>query len=279
MRRSQEVALGSRPYAFAALDLLMSLGRIETIGLPPLLHSRAVKRRAYVLVTSDKGLAGSFNSAVIREFEHFSRQAELDFKSDEYTFIAVGQKAAQYLEKKTGEKVTSFVRVGDFTTLEQIQPISDFLVKGYLNESWDQVTVFSTHFRSALKQEVFRRQVLPVDIALLKETAEELAPKSGRYANIHAEEDHSTLNPLEYIIEPTPETILASLSEHLVTMEIYHLILEANASEHAARRMAMKSASDNAQELAGELTVAYNKSRQAAITTEIIEIVAGAESL
>lgn len=277
MRRSQEVALHSRPYAYAALDLLMSLVRLDGVTLPPLLQSREVKRHAYVVVTSDKGLAGSFNSAVLKEFDKFSRE-DIGADGHEHTFIAVGQKSAQFLEKKAGGQVTKFLRVGDYTTPDQVRPIAEHLMKGYLAGKWDEVTVFSTHFRSALKQEVLRRQILPVNYDMLRQTARDIVPDTGLYSNLK-DEGGKDLNLTEYIIEPTPAEIIGSLAEHLVMMEIYHLILEANASEHAARRMAMKNASDNAEALASELTMEYNKSRQAAITKEITEIVAGAESL
>lgn len=277
MRRSQEVALGARAYAFAALDLLASIARMDGVALPPLLEKRSVAKRAVVLVVSDKGLAGSFNSAVIREFEKFLRAEKVDLRDPNIRVIAVGQKAAAYLERRTDEIEARFVRVGDFTTPEETQPLARLLIEGYLAGRWDSVTVFSTHFRSALRQEVLRRHILPVDFENIRQTAQELVPEEGRYSETRTAS--AALPPAEYMVEPSREAVLADLAEHLVAMEIYHLILEANASEHAARRMAMKSASDNAEELAGELTLAYNKSRQAAITKEIIEITAGAESI
>lgn len=277
MRRSQEVALGARAYAFAALDLLASLSRMDGVVLPPLLEKRAGTRRAFVLVVSDKGLAGSFNSSVIREFEKALRTENIDLRDPDVHVIAVGQKAAAYLERRTEGIAARFTRVGDFTTPDETTPLAKLLIDGYLSGRWDSVTIFSTHFHSALRQEVMRRHILPVEFQNIRRTAQELVPDEGRYSG--AEAVGAELPPAEYIIEPSPEAVLADLAEHLVAMQIYHLILEANASEHAARRMAMKSASDNAEELAGELTLAYNKSRQAAITKEIIEITAGAESI
>jgi F-type H+-transporting ATPase subunit gamma len=279
MRKSQEVALASRNYAFAALDLLASLTRLEEgHPLPPLLQGRPVARRAIVLMASDKGLAGAFNSAVIRDFEKFTKEKGIDLEDPNVTFVAVGQKAVGYLERRTSRLAHSFTRVGDLVTLEEVKPIADLMLKGYLDGSWDEVTVFSTHFRSALVQEVLRRQVLPVDLSTLRATAKEIIPAHGRYSNLSPIEDAHDLT-LDYLIEPAPEAIIESLAEHLLLTQIYHLVLEANASEHAARRVAMKSASDNAEELGGKLSLEYNKSRQAAITREIIEIVAGAGSL
>jgi F-type H+-transporting ATPase subunit gamma len=136
-------------------------------------------------------------------------------------------------------------------------------------------------FRSALSQEVVRREILPIDTQKIREAAEELIPKTGRYADLRQNSEllNGKNTPDDYLIEPSPEAVLEELGRHLVLMQIYHLILEANTSEHAARRTAMKNASDNASELAGELSLQYNKSRQASITREIIEITTGAEAL
>ena len=284
MRRSQETALASRPYAFTALDFLATLSRLEGVTLPPLLEKREVKHSLIVLVTSDKGLAGSFNANVIREFEKMTARENIDLRDPRYRFIAVGQKAAGYLERRTGSLLERYLRVGDYATVEQIEPLAHTLIRGFLNKDWDEVRVFSTHFQSALRQTVVERKILPVEYENLRKTAKETVPEKGRFAELVREKavpffDGLKGNMPEYLIEPSPEVILGDLAAHLVVMQVYHLILEANASEHAARRMAMKSASDNAEELAHGLTLLYNKSRQAAITKEIIEITAGAESL
>jgi len=278
MRKSQEIALASRPYAFAALHLLANLARIEGAAEhTPLLAPREVKKRAYVLVTSDKGLAGAFNSNVIRQFQKFTAAEGIDFANENNSFIAIGQKAAAYLERETQHLAGQFVRVGDYTSPAEAKPIAKLLIDGYMNGNWDEVIIFSTHFRTALRQDVLERRILPVTLEAIRATAREIIPEHGRFANLTKEESNG--RAAEYIIEPSAEAILHDLTEHLVMMEVYHLILEANASEHAARRVAMKNASDNAEELADKLNLQYNKSRQAAITREIIEITAGAESL
>ena len=285
MRKSQELAINSRPYAYAALELLANLSSADGVSLPPLFERRAVKRTAYVLVTSDKGLAGAFNSNVLKAFDKFlaSENSQSEIRNSELIYIAVGQKAANYLEKK-GVLRAKFTRVGDYTTVEQVAPLAELLVNGFLSGEWDRVVVFSMNFRSALSQEVVRRELFPIDVSHLRETADELIPKTGRYAELRAQGNYSLLatnhklKP-DYLIEPSPAAVLEDLGHHLILMQIYHMVLEANASEHAARRAAMKSASDNASDLADRLLLEYNKSRQAAITREIVEIVAGAEAL
>ncbi|MDP2741340.1 MAG: FoF1 ATP synthase subunit gamma, partial [bacterium] len=174
-----------------------------------------------------------------------------------------------------------FTRVGDFITPEQTNPISDFLSKGYLEKEWDEVLLFSTYFKSALKQEVLARKIFPIEMSSIKKTIEEIIPKTGKFANLIKESKMSFLSGKvdEYLIEPSSKLALEVLADHLVKMQFYHLILETNASEHAARRMAMQSASDNAKELSESLSLLYNKSRQTNITKEITEIVSSIESL
>jgi F-type H+-transporting ATPase subunit gamma len=284
MRRSQEIAVASRPYTLTALDLLSTITKMEGVTFPPLLQARKVVKTAIVVVTSDKGLAGAFNSAVLRTFEKYLEANGIDPNSSRYTFIAVGAKALAHLEKRTTNLTDKFVRVGDYTTVAEIRPLSNRLIEGYLTAEWDEVIVFSTHFRSALQQEVLVRRVFPVVTADLAKTALEVVPKNGRFADLIKQGSASFFNRnpkalAEYLIEPSPSAVLEELARHLVEAELYQIVLEANASEHAARRMAMKSASDNASDLANAYTLQYNKSRQASITREIIEITAGAESL
>jgi F-type H+-transporting ATPase subunit gamma len=282
MRKSQEIALASRPYAFAALDFLATVSILET-KLPPLFEARKkIKKVLFVLVTSDKGLAGAFNSSVIRKFEQHFRE-DKRHEGEEKLFVAVGEKAYAYLTKKGFNVVKKFVEVGDYTTPVQTNLLADFLVRGYLNKDFDRVIVVSTHFRTALKQEPHVRRILPIDFDHIADTIREIIPERGKFADLIKEHRISFVPELnkikEYTIEPNPEKVLEKLAEHLFFMQVYHLILEANASEHSARRMAMKTASDNAKDLGENLNLQYNKSRQAKITTEISEISAGAEAL
>jgi len=288
MRKSQEIALASRPYAFAALDFLATVSELDSEKLPELFRKRNVKKVLFVLVSSDKGLAGAFNSSVFRKFEQHMKEFPVSEKGvgaekEEKVFVAVGEKAFNYLSRKGYNVVKKFVAVGDFTTPEQVHPLADFVVKGYVDGSWDRVVIVSTHFRSALKQEPHVRRVLPVDFNHIKETIEEIIPERGKWADLIKEQkisfvpDKSKLK--EYLIEPSAGEVLQKLAEHLFFVQVYHLVLEANASEHSARRMAMKTASDNASDLGQELNLQYNKSRQSRITTEISEISAGAEAL
>ncbi|MEK7090204.1 MAG: FoF1 ATP synthase subunit gamma, partial [Patescibacteria group bacterium] len=203
-------------------------------------------------------------------------------------YIAVGQNAVSYLQKRVGPVETGFTKFGDYTTLEEVQPLADFLIDGYLTGRWDEVRFIATNFKSALSQEVIQRRVLPVDMESITQIAEEIIPKTGRFADMvrqsgfgFFQKAHVSGSPLrrEYSIEPSPQIVLDTIIPYLVRMQVYHIILEANASEHAARRLAMKNASDNASEIVDNLTLEYNKSRQANITRELIEITGGVEAI
>lgn len=281
MRKAQEIAIGSRPYALAALDLLAHASTLKT-ELPQLLTSRPqIKNVLFVVVASDKGLAGAFNSALFKKLENHMERHQEKYQAEEKLFLSVGEKAAAYLNRRKLTTVGKFTEAGDFTTPDEVKPVSDFIVQGYLDGKWDRVVIVSTHFRSAMRQEALVRRILPVDFDHVKDIIKEIIPETGKFSDLIKEHELDFLGKnghMEYLVEPSPGQVLRRLAEHVFFMQLYHLILEANAAEHSARRMAMKTASDNAKDLADDLNLQYNKSRQAQITKEIIEITAGAES-
>ena len=228
-----------------------------------------------MIITSDKGLAGSFNSAVIRAFEKFARAENLDLAAGGYSFIAIGQKARQYLERRRLPVVRSFVRAGDYTERSESDPIAEFLIEGYIKQEWDVVITFSTVFVTALRQDVLRRQLLPISAEMIRATAEELIPRAGRYSEYLDPDSLLSMGGADYLVEPSPQEVLQELAPELLKIRLYHWLMESNASEHSARRLAMKNASDNASELSEKLNLDYNKSRQAAVTNEIIEVTSG----
>lgn len=280
MRRSQEIALLSRPYAQEVLRILGELSR-RTEYTPQLMQVRPVKTRAIVIVASDRGLAGSFNTNVFRSFE---KRVENEIKRAtdgvKTIFIAVGKKAEEFVTRKGYELHASFKNFGDFIEVEETDPLATLLVSGFLEGTWDEVTVISTHFRTTLRQDVVVRDVLPISAEGVEETLKELVPEHGRFSGMKESEDSGGSSwDYEYLIEPDPHSVLDALAPDLVRVMVYDLVLEANASEHSARMVAMKNASENAAELKETLTLTYNKLRQAGITREVAEIVAGAEAL
>ncbi len=279
MRRAQELALESRPYAYAALELLGRLSALTDVPTPTLFEQRDPQNTAILLMTSDRGLAGSFNGAVIRRFEAHIKENGLAITDPHLSFIAIGQKAKSYLERRGAKIVASFSRMGDTSSLSEIGPVADFLIDGYIRRDFDRVLAFFTTFVTALRQDAVTREFLPVGYEKIKESIEETIPRAGRYADYAKSESFMNGAHNGYLIEPSPREVLEELAPKLLRIRLYHAILEANASEHSARRVAMKNASDNASELSETLTMVYNKSRQAAITAQIIEITSGAQAM
>lgn len=280
MRKAQEFAVRARPYAAASLELLQNL-LSRTPALPPLLTARSVRTSALLVVTSDKGLAGAFNANVLKKAEVW---AENKKRADApYALITVGKKARDYFERRGYPIQKSFWGFGDYSTLEQTLPIAQTIIDGYLLGAFDEVEAVYTSFRTTLQQEAVLKRILPVTKAGIEEMVKGILPEKGRYAFVHESTNgHTNLQiqyRYEYKFEPNPAEILNELVPQLLRMHAHHIILESNASEHSARMVAMKSASDNAKELITDLTLEFNKARQAGITRELTEITAGAEAM
>lgn len=282
MRRSQELALNSRPYAYTAIQLLGTLSKIDisdkNVTLPDILTGRPITKTAFLIMTSDKGLAGSFNSAVIKKFETYTKRHDVDLHDPNYSFIAIGQKAKTYLERKGLKVMAYFNRVGDYTKSEDAGEIANLVINGYVNHAFDNAKMFSTVLVTALQQDAVVRDLFPVSKANIKAFLEDTLPRAGKYSDYIDVETLASDKETDYLIEPSIGEALAELAPELMKVMVYQQILEANASEHSARRIAMKNASDNAGDLSSSLEIEYNKSRQAAITRELIEVTSGAQS-
>jgi len=277
MRKSQLVTLQSRPYAEKAISVLTHIKQrqpdIQNIFLngPSLKRSEEVKplQTLALIVTSDKGLCGGLNSSVLKECANIS-EAEL---------ILVGTKSKSHFEKLGLPILEVFKGAGDYVELEQVKPIAAFIREKYKTGDYSKVIAVYTEFISTLKQKVTRRQILPITPydPLPSTAAEGLPLRKGE--NNSPPYEGGAWGGSEYIFEPSPEALLDTLIPFLLDIHIYHIILESNASEHSARMVAMKNATDNAERMLGELTLSYNKARQSGITREITEITAGVEAL
>ena len=277
MRRSQEFALKARPYAAASLALMQNLLRRIPEGIQSaLLMKRDVKRSLLLVVTSDKGLAGAFNANIAKKAAQWIAEKRTNRKP--YALITVGKKSKDYFERREETPVKSFGGYGDYTTPAQTLGVTDAVVSGFLDGSWDEVEAVYTNFRTTLVQEAVMKKILPATPEGLEDAIRGILPESGKFsAQLLAAAD--TRYNYEYKFEPSPAQILDALVPQLIRIHIHHVIIESNASEHSARMVAMKSASDNATELISGLSLAYNKARQAGITRELIEVTAGKEAL
>jgi len=275
MRRSQSAALSARPYALTALSILQAIQNSSDESVAtPLTEKRELKNILLVVVTSDKGLAGAFNANVIRKAERIASSSKVPVK-----IVAVGKKGRDYFTRRNLKMAEGFLGAGDFGAIDETKHISDYLLKAFTEKSSDEVILVYTNFLSALKQEVVVRKLLPFSRESLEEIIKSIVPLRGRYANIPRSLDVLEGKTASIRFEPSPSDVLGALLPKLLAVEVFHAILEANASEHSSRMIAMKNASESAAELVDSLQVQFNKSRQAAITKELTEITAGKEAL
>ena len=275
MRRSQEFALRARPYAVASLELLFNLLE-RSNALPDLLAPRVVENTAILIIASDKGLAGAFNSNVIKKAEALIGQNQKH--GEKITVVTVGKKVKDYAERRGLDVAKSFWGFGDYSMPEETSPVADFLINGFIDRSFDEVTAIYTHFRTTLQQDTIVKKILPADPESLEAAIKSIIPEYGRFSETRDPEPHERYN-FEYAFEPSAKEILDVVIPQLIRIQMHHLLLESNASEHSSRMVAMKSASDNAGELIDRLSIAYNKARQSSITQELTEITAGREAL
>ncbi|MBB6453962.1 F-type H+-transporting ATPase subunit gamma [Salirhabdus euzebyi] len=242
------------PYMEKIQEVVTSISTGSLDADHPMLKSREVKKTGYVVITSDRGLAGAYNSNVIRKVYNTIR--EKHNSPEEYTVIAIGKVGREFFKKRDVPISNEVVGVSDQPEFADIKDIAYNTVNLFVDGEVDELHLFYNHYESAISQVVTQKQLLP-----LTEMSSE-----GK-----------SLSSYEY--EPNQEEILNVLLPQYAETLIYGAILDAKASEHAARRTAMKSATDNADDIIDGLTLSYNRARQAAITQEISEIVGGAAAL
>lgn len=259
MRRAVERALAMRPYAQSVLSVLHRVTAAVKFEKHPLLVERPVVRELYVVITSNRGLCGSFNTQVLKRL----REARSEDKEREAVYITLGKKGDQAIHRMRGNIVASFPDVFDYPRVTDMRPVTRVILDEFLSGRVDRVVMVYTDYVSALVQQVKVRALLPVTEKDSKKMLDELGLETGK--------------PVagEFLIEPLPEIVLETLIPRLIEAELYHAVLESNASQEAARMVAMKNATDAAKEMADDLTLAYNQLRQQKITQEIAELSAG----
>ena len=254
LRRAQENVVAARPYAGKLAEVLERLAQSQEADPSPLMVQRDTRRALLVVVTSDRGLCGGFNANLSKAAERFIKERSGEFK--ELSLMTIGRKGYEFLRNRhTVRKHHGNI----FSTLsyQTAALIAGEIIEGYLAEEYDEVYVIYNAFKSVMTQDITLEQLLPV------------TPKAG------ASEEQAT----EYIYEPSKAALLDELLPKHIEVQIFKSLLESLASEHGARMTAMDSASKNATEMIGKLTLIYNRARQAAITTELMEIISGSESI
>jgi F-type H+-transporting ATPase subunit gamma len=264
LRRSQQRIESMRPYADRMLELMAGVSQAAGAVRLPLLERREnVERVAIIPITADRGLAGGFNAQVIRRSLALMREVEAN--GQEAVWFSTGRKAASTLRFRHMNVSQSWVGFSERPAYRDAQAIAHAVSEAFVSHEIDRVVIVYNAFVSALVQKVTVRDLLPIPQDLLDKAAE-------------AEEDVSGGSP-DFIYEPEPEEILARLLPVYVETELYRALLESAASEQGARMTAMRNASKAAGELIDSLTLAMNRARQAEITQEILEVVAGADAL
>lgn len=278
MRTAQERALGTRVYASAALAILSRVFGTINARRHPLMKvqegpGRAGKR-CLIIVTSDKGLAGALNSAVVRSAER--HLAQDGFNTENTVVIAEGRRGAEYFAARGYTVYKRYENRGDDASVSEMREIVDTVLALHRAGEIGSCTIAYTNFYSTFEQKPVVRQIIPIAPEAIAEMVGEIVPVRGKYAGLPASE---IVAPAAYTIEPDPEAVLRELVPDLLNIAVFHALLESKASEHSARMVAMKSATDKAKEMTRSLTRTFNKVRQAAITREISEITSGMEAM
>lgn len=250
-KRFSTIVAQSRPYSDSITKILQNIASGVKSEKHPLFDGRdEVKRVGIIVMTSDRGLAGSFNSSTLKALE----KLVADNKGKEVSVIAVGKKAKEYCAKRNYDVKAEYVQLIPETMFDKAKEISENVVEYYYNGIFDEVYVIYNKFVSALVNDLMVERIIPIQ-------------------RVEGSQNKS------YIFEPSPEDILSSLLPKYLNIELYKALLNNTASEHSARKNAMKSATDNAEEMIKNLTLEFNRKRQASITQEITEIVSGASAL
>ncbi len=250
LRNTQLAAQKSKPYAIKLEELLSHLvGQVSESG-NPLLEKRPVKSICYYIISADRGLAGGYNANLLR----FAKNV-MDSTEQEYSIITVGRKAREFFKKRKYPIVKEIAGVQDYPTFYEAEEISKEIIKSYCACQFDEIRIIYTDFISTVNHLPSNMKILPID------------PPSDEVANT------------EYVFEPAKDQLMDKLLPMYFKNQVYRALLQSKASEHASRMTAMNSATTNAGDMISELNLRYNRARQAAITTEIAEIVGGANAL
>lgn len=270
MRKTQGTALAGRPYARAALSILARLSGSADVAQHPLANVREIRKVALVILTSDKGLAGALNSGVIKA----AAEALSRFQAEAVTIYAYGKKGEEFFARRGFRIGRAFDNKKDSVELVIMEELASELSHEFMRGSYDEVLVAYSNFKSTFEQIPTVRRLLPLTTEDVAQLVKDIVPVKGKWSELA-----DIASPAAYTIEPDPMLVLDYLVPRLVSVSLYHLLLEAKASEHSARMVAMKNASDKSKEVAHDLTRLFNKIRQAGITREVSEIVSGREAL
>lgn len=261
LKRATNAIVQLRPYANKLKDILGNLSASLEDSSSPYIQEREPVRVLIVAVSSNRGLAGAFNANVIKSVnqliaEKYSEQ----YQNGNVSIVAIGKKVQDYFERRKYNVIGNNTELYTALTFENVSAVTESIMQGFVNGNYDRVEVVYNHFRNAAVQYLITEQLLPL-------------PRNAEAA------DAAKASKVDYILEPSQEEIVNELIPKSIKIQLYKAVLDSHASEHGARMTAMDKATDNAGELIRALKLSYNQARQAAITTELTEIVSGAAAL
>lgn len=264
MQKAVGSVLATRNYSNTAWEMLTNLSNITGFKKHALLRKRKVGKILLILITSDKGLCGMYNSNIIKSFLETAKENE----GKELDLMVLGKKGEDAMRKLGKNIVASFVKFSDNPSILDVKPVAKIAIEDYIKGRYNKVYLAFTDYVSALNQVSHAKQLLPLEkIEGLAETKK------------NAEEKPAAVDEQEYLFEPTADEVLEIMLPRLVEMQIYQAVLESKASEHSSRMMAMRNASDGASDLIDNLTLSYNQARQSSITSELADIIGGTVAL
>ncbi len=268
MRKAIALAFSMRPYAASALELLRQLNVAVDANEHPLLKERPIKKELYVVIASNRGLCGAFNAQIAKRLLSALRED----REREHCFIVIGKKAETMARRFGWEIIAAFPDVLSLPKVEGTRPIAKIIIDEFESGRVDRVVMVYTDYISVMTQMVKVRALLPV---ALKDTKKALNEMENEVSDAKEKPISVNFQSSEYLIEPSPKKVLWRMIPRLIEMELYHAILESNASQESARMLAMQSATNSAKEMVSDLTLAYNQLRQSKVTQEIAELSAG----
>lgn len=246
MKKAQDQALASRPFTEKLREMIGHVvSGTTTAGHPLTRNANTIKSIAIIMVSTNKGLCGALNVNLHKGLIEFTKSLPIGIKLD---IIAVGKKARTSIPGRESSLIASFNEIGETATFLETRAISSYVLKAFIENKYDQIFIGYPKFISTLKNDVTIEALLPIQV------------------------ETNNVAPADYQIEPNPTEMIESLLPYEVELTVFQTVLEARASEHSARMVAMKNASDNARDLIGNLTLVYNQARQSQVTSELLDV-------
>jgi len=262
LRRAQNQILGMRPYAETLMHVIADVATTNRVKHPLMTPPAEVKRVLLVVLTSDRGLCGGFNSGLLKFAEGYYK--EIQPKMERVDFIFIGRRGSEYFARRGVSSIETILKLEKEVSYGLASGLAEKLMASYLDGKYDEIRLIYNEFKSAISQKPTTETLLPIDVT--KATFKTAAGMSAGFSE-------------DMIYEPSPELIIDQLLTKAFSVQVYRVMSESVAAEHGARMTAMENASNNARDMINKLTLTYNKARQEKITTELIEIVSGAEAL